>query len=354
MKRGTVSSHHRTDVGPPRDEGELELLLTTPSPRLIQDVASIDGDILVLGAGGKMGPSLCGLAAQAMRAAGTQSRVVAVSRFSDAAVRGDLESRGVRTVVADLLDDEQLSGLPDAPNIIYMAGRKFGTLGQEHHTWAMNAYVPARVGRRYRHARIVVFSSGNLYPFVDPGSGGVTEATAPAPVGEYAQSCLARERAFEHVSSVHGTHVAIFRLNYAVDMRYGVLSDIGRTLMRREPVSLAVPAFNAVWQGDANEYAIRALGYCASPPTVLNATGPETISVRWAAERLAERLGVEPEFVDAGPQTALVANASVIHSLLGYPLVTLHQMIDWTAAWLAAGGPLWDRPTKFHIRNGGY
>lgn len=342
-----------TERGPMSEE-ELEQILGTPSPRLLDDARRIEGDIVVLGAGGKMGPSLCMLAANALREAGSSARVVAVSRFTDTGVPERLERCGVRVHTAELLDDDALAAIPDAPNVIYMAGRKFGTSGQEHLTWAMNAYLPGRVARRFQESRIMVFSTGNIYPFVPVGSGGALETTPLAPAGEYAQSCLARERAFENVSRDAGTKMVLFRLNYAVDLRYGVISDIGRAVMKNETIPLTVPAFNAIWQGDANECAIRSLLLCDSPPRVLNVTGPETISVRWLAGELAHRLGTDVSFGESGPETALIANAAQAHRLFGYPAVTLPRMVDWTAEWLRAGLPLWEKPTKYYVRSGGY
>ena len=343
-----------TDTRCPADEAELERLLTAPSDRLVEDMRRLDGDVLVLGAGGKMGPSLCVLAANALRAADSDARVIAVSRFSDAAVRDRLSAAGVQTHAAELLDDGDLASVPDAPNVIYMAGRKFGTAGEEHLTWAMNGYLPGRVVRRFASSRIVAFSTGNVYPFVPVGSGGANERTLPAPVGEYAQSCLARERAFENGSDLAGTQIVLFRLNYAVDLRYGVLSDVARAIMDGADVPLEVPAFNAIWQGDANEYALRALLRCASPPLVLNVTGPETISVAWAARELADRLGRTVRFGSEGPATALLSNAARAHAVFGYPLIPLGRMLDWTADWIAHGGLLWDKPTKFSVRHGAY
>ena len=341
-------------VAGPTTDNALDALLSTPSLRLIDDARHIQGDLVVLGAGGKMGPSLCMLAANALQRAGNPSTVTAVSRFSDAEVRRRLEAAGVRTHEADLLNDDELASVPDAPNVMYMAGRKFETSGEEHLTWAMNSYLPGRVARRYRSSRIVVFSTGNVYPFVPVGSGGADERTPLAPIGEYAQSCLARERMFENASRLSDTKVVLFRLNYAVALRYGVLTDLASAIVRGEEIPLSVPAFNAIWQTDANEYAIRSLLRCESPPRVLNATGPETISVRWVAESLARRLETTVRFGDPGPDTALLANASAAHRLFGYPEVALERMIDWTAGWLLAGGTVWDKPTKFHVRHGAY
>ncbi|MBD2868720.1 NAD-dependent epimerase/dehydratase family protein [Paenibacillus arenilitoris] len=331
---------------------ELEARLAEPSERLIADLRSIEGDILVLGVGGKMGPSLAGLAANAIREGGLNKRVIGVSRFTNEEARRELAEAGVETVSCDLLNEEELAKLPRAENVIYMAGNKFGTTGREHFTWAMNAYLPGRVAEKYKDSRIVVFSSGNVYPLSPVGGGGVDESVSPEPLGEYAQSCLGRERVFEYFSRKNGTPMAIYRLNYAIDLRYGVLLELARSVRDGRPVDLAMGHANVIWQGDANEMALRCLTQCSSPPRTINVTGPETMSIRWAAGELAKRLGREALFAGEEQETALLSNASKSHQLFGYPRVSLLQMIDWVADWVKADGPTWNKPTHFQERKG--
>lgn len=331
---------------------ELERKLSEPTEELIRDLAAVDGDLMILGVGGKMGPSLAKLAARAVREGGLAKRVFGVSRFSDASVRVDLEQSGVETISCDLLDEDELRRLPDSANVIYMVGYKFGTTGREHLAWAMNTYLPGRVAEKYRDSRIVVFSSGNVYPFMPTASGGADEDVAPEPIGEYAQSCLGRERIFTYHSLKYGTPMLIYRLNYAIDMRYGVLLEIARSVYEERPIDLTMGFANVIWQGDANAIALRSLTACASPPAVLNVTGPETMSVRWAAKQFAKRFGKEPVFVGTEADTALLSNAAQAFRRFGYPRVSLLQMIDWIAEWVASGGPTWDKPTHFQERKG--
>ncbi|WP_274364568.1 NAD-dependent epimerase/dehydratase family protein [Paenibacillus thermotolerans] len=331
---------------------ELEAKLAEPSPQCITDLAAIDGDIIVLGVGGKMGPSLARLASQAIQQSGKRKRVIGVSRFSSVEARRDLEEAGVETIVCDLLNDAELQQLPEAPNVIYMAGNKFGTTGNEHFTWAMNSYLPGRVAEKYRNSKIVVFSSGNVYPLTPVALGGVTESVPPGPIGEYAQSCLGRERIFEYHAHKYGTKMAIFRLNYAIDLRYGVLLEIARSVFEGKEIDLTMGHANVIWQGDANEMALRCLNVCSYPPNVVNVTGPETMSVRWAASEFAKRLGKEAKFKGSEAETALLSNASKSHQLFGYPRVSLLQMIDWTADWVQSGGETLNKPTHFQQREG--
>jgi nucleoside-diphosphate-sugar epimerase len=331
---------------------ELEAKLAEPSDHLLRDLEKIDGDILVLGVGGKMGPSLAKLAKNGIRKAGLNKRVIGVSRFSNEEARRDLEQAGIETISCDLLNDAELQRLPDIRNVIYMAGNKFGTTGNEHFTWAMNAYLPGRVAEKYRESRIVVFSSGNVYPFSPVGLGGVDESVLPEPIGEYAQSTLGRERIFEHFSHKYGTPMVMFRLNYAIDMRYGVLLEIAKAVYEQRPIDLTMGHANVIWQGDANEMAIRCLTVCTSPPQIINVTGPETMSVRWAAGEFAKKFGKEAIFEGTESETALLSNASKSHQLFGYPRVSLRQMIDWVAGWVQSGGTTWNKPTHFQERKG--
>ncbi|CAH1191870.1 MULTISPECIES: NAD-dependent epimerase/dehydratase family protein [Paenibacillus] len=331
---------------------ELEAKLSEASDRLISDLHKVDGDLLILGAGGKMGPSLAKLAAQAIKAGGMNKKVTAVSRFQDQEVKNDLESAGVKTISCDLLDDQELMQLPSADNVIYMAGNKFGTTGREHYTWAMNAYLPGRVATKYKDSRIVVFSSGNVYPFSPVGLGGVDESVTPEPLGEYAQSTLGRERIFEYFSHKYGTPMLLYRLNYAIDLRYGVLLEIARKVHEGKSVPLAMGHANVIWQGDANEIALRSLLKCQSPPEILNVTGPETMSVRWAAQQFAQRFGLAASFEGSESETALLSNAAKAFREFGYPRVGLLEMIDLIAEWVASGGHTWNKPTHFSERKG--
>jgi len=331
---------------------ELELKLAQPSEALINDLAKVEGDIVILGVGGKMGPSMARLAANAIREGGLSKRVIGVSRFSNAEAKLELEAAGVETISCDLLNDEQLKSLPNFDNVIYMAGNKFGTTGNEHFTWAMNTYLPGRVAEKYKDSRIVVFSSGNIYPFTPVSSGGANEAVNPEPLGEYAQSCLGRERIFEYHSHKYGTPMVMYRLNYAIDMRYGVLLELAKAINEGRAINLSMGFANVIWQGDANSMALRCLTECSSPPSIVNITGPETMSIRWAANEFAKRIGKEALFEGTESETALLNNASKSHQLFGYPSVSLLQMIDWTAEWVQQGGATWNKPTHFQERKG--
>jgi len=337
---------------PIASETELEDLLASPNEADRAALRALDGDLLILGAGGKMGPSLARRARRAADEAGVSKRITAVSRFSDRAAEKLIQDAGIETIRADLLDFDRLARLPEARNAIFMAGRKFGSAGARHLTWAANAYLPARIAERYRDSRIVAFSSGNVYPLVPVAGGGATEETPPAPIGEYAQSVLARERMFEFFSGRHGTRVCLLRLNYAVDLRYGVLLDIGTRVWQSRPVDVSMGYVNAIWQGDANSVCLRSFALCDSPPAVLNLTGPELLSVREVAGRFGELLGRPPVFAGQEADTALLNNAARCHRLFGTPSVSADTAIAWTADWIRAGGPTWDKPTHFETRDG--
>ncbi|MDR1531221.1 MAG: NAD-dependent epimerase/dehydratase family protein [Clostridiales bacterium] len=335
-------------------EERLESLLNTPTDALIRDAAKIEGDILVLGAGGKMGPTVCMTAKKAIDEAGITKRVIAVSRFSDSKTKERLLGCGIELIEADLLDTKALYALPDVKNVIYMAGRKFGTNGEEWKTWSMNAALPAFVADKYRNSNILVFSSGNIYPPVAAACGGCSENNPAAPRGEYAMSCLARERAFEYAARAFGTKILLYRLNYAVDLRYGVLCDIAENLAAGKPINLNTACFNVIWQGTAAEIAIRGLLYCESPAFTLNVTGPETISVEHAARRMAEILGVEPLFEGEPQPEAYLSNSGLMVSLFGYPAVSAETMLTWQAEWFRDGGRRLGKPTHFEERGGVY
>jgi nucleoside-diphosphate-sugar epimerase len=329
----------------------LEEELSCPTEADCAFLRSLPGDILILGAAGKMGPSLARRARRAADLAGNGRRVFAVSRFASRAARDLLESWGIETIACDLLDRAQLASLPDCPNILFLAGRKFGSRDNTPLTWATNVLLPAWTAERFAASRIVVLSSGNVYPLVSQPA---DEATPPAPIGEYAQSVLGRERVFEYFSGLHSTPVALLRLNYAIDLRYGVLLDIGQRVFARRPVPLAMRAVNVIWQGDANSIVLRALGLAASPPLVLNVTGPQSLSMRWIAGRFAERFGIAAQFEGVESDTALLSDSSLSTRLLGAPPTSPEYMIDRVADWIRAGGPTLDKPTRFEVRDGAF
>lgn len=331
---------------------DVDKALTTPSEALIADLATLDGDLVVLGAAGKLGPSLVKLAVNAVREAGTGATVTAVSRFSTAGSAEDLEAAGARVVRADITDEQQLADLPDAANVVFLVGAKFGSDGNRAATWHTNTYLPGRVAARYAGSRIAALSTGNVYPLVDVGSGGCTERDEVDPVGEYAMSCLGRERVLEAVAARTGSTTAMIRLNYAVETRYGVLVDIAQQLLAGEPVDVTTGSVNLIWQGFANEVVLRALTRASAPPYVLNLTGTETLRVRDLAERLAERLGIEATFTGTEADTALLSNAAKCREEFGEPSLDLDALLDLTADWLAAGGPVHGKPTKFQRRDG--
>lgn len=337
------------------DEAALEERLATPSPTLVRDLARLDGDLLILGAGGKMGPSLCRLARRALDAAGrTDLAVHAVSRWSDPAAAQRLKDAGVAVVPFDLMaPDANLAELPDAGNVVFMIGAKFGSADSPSHAWAVNAALPDRVARRWSDARIAAFSTGNVYPLVPVSSGGCTETDPVGPVGEYAMSCLGRERIFAHAALTRGTRVATIRLNYAVDLRYGVLADIAAAVQAGEPVDVTTGHANLVWQGYANEVALRSLPHASSgEPFTLNLTGPETAPVRRLAHWFGEEFGKPPVIAGEEAPTALLSDASTCHALFGYPDVSLRTLVGWQAHWLRRGLALSGKPTKFQVRDG--
>jgi nucleoside-diphosphate-sugar epimerase len=335
-----------------RDVEHLDELLSEPTPAAIDAVARADGDLIVLGVAGKMGPTLARMARRAMDAAGVERRVIGVARFSSPDQQRALEVGGVETIRCDLLDESAVAALPDASNIVYMAGRKFGSTGDEALTWALNTHLPAVVCRRYRTSRIVAFSTGNVYGLTPHGRGGSREEEAPAPIGEYAMSCLGRERMFEYFSRAHGTPVAIARLNYAAEMRYGVLVDLAHRVSCGEPIDLSMGYFNVIWQGDANAMALAALGRASTPPAVINIAGPEELSVRHVSTEIARRLGVEPRFTGVEAEDALLSNGARGWQLLGHPRVDALQLLEWTVDWVRRGGATLGKPTHLESRAG--
>jgi len=335
-----------------QSDAELDDLLTTPSREDIEFFRKLEGDLIIVGVGGKIGPSLACRAGRAAQAAGTKIRIIGTDVHCEDLDADRFEAAGVEILCVDLLDPASFATLPDARNVIFMAGRKFGSTGKESLTWAMNVHVPALIAARYRSSRIVVFSSGNIYPFLPVMTGGATEETAPAPIGEYAQSVLGRERMFEYFSARHGTQVTLLRLNYAIDLRYGVLVDIGRKVFEGRSVDVAAGAANVIWQGDVNSVALRCLAHCQSPPFILNLTGPETLSIRAVAKRFGEIFGKEPILEGQEAPTALLNNAARCFRLFGYPSVTADQMIEWSAHWIKTGGTNLGKPTHFEARDG--
>jgi nucleoside-diphosphate-sugar epimerase len=333
------------------DEPELEALLSRPSAADVAFARTLAGDVVVLGAGGKMGPSLARRVRRACDAAGTKDRVLGVARFSEPGLADALARDGIEPIACDLLDPAQVARLPRAPNVLYLVGRKFGSSGRPDLTWAQNVVVPSIVAPHFATSRIVVFSSGNVYPLVRPGGAGTTEQDPVAPVGEYAQTCVGRERVFEHASREHGTRCLFLRLFYAVDLRYGTLVDVARSVLSGEPVDLRASHVNAIWQGDANSYAFRGLSLCESPPLPLVVTGPESVSVQAVAELFGQRFGLPVRFTGT-PGLALLGDPAKCVSLLGEPEVELARLLDWVAAWVQQGGRSLGKPTHFEATDG--
>ena len=333
-----------------RDVVHLEDVMTTPSAALVETLQRVPGDILVLGVGGKMGPTLARLA----KRAAPGKRVIGVARFSEPGLRESLQRHGIECIAADLLSREQLAALPDAPNVVFMAGRKFGSSGSEWLTWAMNAHVPALVAERYAHSRIVAFSTACVYPFTDVRGPGASEsAPLTPPPGEYANSCVARERLFQHFSHALGTPGRLIRLSYAIDMRYGVLHDVARKLLARQPIDLAMGHANVIWQGDANDWALRALAHCTTPTSGLNVSGP-ALRIRDVAQGLASRLNIQPIFTGSEAATAWLVDIGEAQRLFGAPSVALDTLFDWTADWVARDMASLNKPTHYEARDGKY
>ena len=340
----------------PRTEAELDDLLSEPREATVEALRKVPGDVIVLGAGGKMGPTLARMAVRAAeRVGGTKRRrVIAVSRFSSRAAREELERHGVETVRCDLMDRDAVARLPEAPNVVYMAGQKFGTREAPSRTWMSNVVVPAICAERYAGARVVAFSTGNVYPLVPVSSGGAKETDATDPIGEYAASCVGRERIFEHFATTRATRVAIVRLNYAIDLRYGVLTDLATKILAGTPIPLAMGHVNVIWQGDANRAALELLPRAAAPPLVVNVTGSETLSVQRLATTLGRRLGRAPIFQGSERPDALLSDTARMRGLLGDPSMPVAMMLDWVAGWVGAGRPLLGKPTQFEQRDGAF
>ena len=331
---------------------ELEDLLSQPPDGVTQTLSRLEGDMIVLGVAGKMGPTLARMARRASETAGVRRRVIGVARFSDPRQQTELQAHGIETLRCDLLDEAAVAALPDAPNIVFMAGMKFGSTGQEALTWAMNCHLPAIVCKKYPRSRIVAFSTGNVYGLTSVAGGGSLEGDAPNPTGDYAMSCLGRERIFEHFSRRLGIPMAMIRLNYACELRYGVLVDIARRVWSGETVDCAMGHLNTIWQADANAMALQAFDHVASPPRVLNMTGPELLSVRDIATQLGALMNKRVTFSGSESPTALLANAALAQRLFGPPCVGAGQMVRWIADWVMRGGPSLGKPTHFESRDG--
>ena len=333
------------------DVEHLEDVMTTPNPQVVADFGGLDGDLIILGVGGKVGPTLARLANRAA----PDKRIIGVARFSDKGLRKKLAGWGVECLEADLLDRKRIEALPKPANVIFMAGRKFGSTGAEDLTWAMNAFVPAMVAEAFADSRIVAYSTGCVYPFVNVLHGGADEATpATPPPGAYANSCVAREQMFLYFSRIRKTMGRILRLNYAIDMRYGVLHDVGWRVFKGEPLNLAMGHVNVVWQGDANSMALRALAHCTLPTSPINVSGPEIISVRWLAHAFGKRFEKPPALTGSEAPDGWLINVGQAMRLFGYPQAPLERMIDWQADWIRRGMPSLGKDTHFDVRDGAF
>jgi nucleoside-diphosphate-sugar epimerase len=328
----------------------LDDLLARPTKALIDDLNKVDGDIMILGVAGKMGPTVAALAKAALPA----RRVIGVARFSDPQVKKWLEARGIETISCDLMDEAAIAALPKAPNIIFMAGRKFGAEGDLALTWAMNAYVPALVAQAFPKSRIVAFSTGCVYPFVPVTGGGATEDEPPNPPGEYAQSCVGRERMFEYFSQKLGTSGRLFRLNYAIDLRYGVLHDIASKVIQGQPIDITISHVNVIWQGDAAAQALRCLAHCDTPTSPINVSGHQILAVRELANKFGQRFGRAPVFTGTETPTAWLTDTALAVKLFGEPVVDIERQIGWTADWVARSMPSFGKPTKYEVADGRY
>lgn len=337
-----------------KNEEQLEEYLSRPTEETIEVFRKLDGDIIFLGIAGKIGPSLAGMAKRACDEAGVSKRIIGASRFGNAEEKRQIENLGIETIQGDLLDSNFISGLPKVKNVFFLAGMKFGSLENLSLTWAVNSFVPAMVAEHYKESRIVAFSTGCVYPLVTINSGGSLETDTPEPVGEYAQSCLGRERIFEFGSTKYKTPVVLIRLNYAVELRYGVLVDIAWKVKNNLPVDLSMGYFNAIWQGDANNYVLRSILQTESPAKILNITGVETISVREVAQKFGKLFNTKVNFVGNEAETALLSNSNKVFSMYGKPKVTTDEIIKWTAEWLKEEKKLLGKPTHFEVRDGKY
>jgi len=336
------------------NEAALEEFLSTPGPETIEMFSRTDGDIMFLGIGGKIGPTLAGMAIRACKAAGVTKQIYGVSLFKADQERKHIEEMGIQTIQGDLLDTDFLKSLPKVKHVFFLAGMKFGSEENISLTWAVNTYLPALVADHFKESNIVAFSTGCVYPLVSKETGGSLESDLPLPLGEYAQSCLGRERMFEYGSKLNQTRTCLIRLNYSVELRYGVLVDIAMKVKNREAIDLSMGYFNVIWQGDMNNMVLRSLEQCASPARILNITGEHILSVREVALEFGKLFKVEPEFVNEEAKTALLNNAGEAFRLFGRPEVSTKQMILWIANWLKEERAILDKPTHFEVRDGKY
>jgi nucleoside-diphosphate-sugar epimerase len=336
------------------DEEQLDELLSRPSSEVVKMFSQINGDIIILGVSGKIGPSLVRMAKRACDKSGVKKRIVGVAMFESIEQRNFIESFGIETIHGNLLDPIFLKSLPALENVFFLAGMKFGSLDNLSLTWAVNTFLPALVAEHFKNSRIVAFSTGCVYPLVPIKSGGSVESDMPEPVGEYAQSCLGRERMFEYGSNQYNTKVSLIRLNYSVELRYGVLVDIASKVKNGLPVDLAMGHFNVIWQGDLNDFVLRSVEQCARPAKVLNITGPDILSVRDVATEFGKIFGMKPKLVNKEAKTALLNNSSLAFSIFGSPKVSINQIILWTAAWIKEEKRLLGKPTHFEVRDGKY
>lgn len=333
---------------------QLEASLSEPTGAVVETLGRLEGDIVLLGVGGKIGPSLARMARRASDLAGVKRRIMGVSRFSGSRELADWHAHGIETIRCDLLDEAAVEQLPLTPNVIFLAGLKFGSTERAADTWAMNTYLPTVVCRKYRHSRIVAFSTGAVYGLTPVTGGGSRETDPPQPVGEYAASCLGRERMFEHFSHKWSIPVALIRLFYACELRYGVLVDLAQRILAGEPIDLAMGHFNIIWQGDSNAMTLLAFDRVTSPPLVLNVTGPERLGLREVSERIGNLLGREPKFSGTEQETTCLGNAANAHQWFGQPRVNADQLIEWVADWVRRGGDTLGKPTHFEVRDGKY
>jgi nucleoside-diphosphate-sugar epimerase len=352
LRGGIGLGHPATSLDAIRTVEDLEDWLSEPTPGVIETLGRLEGDLILLGVGGKMGPTLARMARRASAAAGVRRRVIGVARFSSPELAAQLQAQGVEAMRCDLLDPAQLDRLPDVPHVIHMTGMKFGSTGQEALTWGMNTFLPGMVSQKYRHARIVAFSTGNVYGLSPAVHGGSLESDPLNPQGDYAMSCVGRERVLEHFSRTLGIPMALIRLNYATELRYGVLVDLAQRVLAGQPIDLAMGAFNAIWQADANAMTLQAFDHVASPPFVLNVAGPELLSVRRIAEGYGHLFNQAVTFTGREAADALLSNGQLGHGLFGYPRVGVQQMMRWIADWLQRGGPTLGKPTHFEVRDG--
>lgn len=336
------------------NEKQLEMLLSQPNEATVDMFKRVDGDIIFLGIAGKIGPSLAHMAKRASEMAGVSKRIIGVSRFSNQGEQAYIEGLGIETIKGDLLDESFLQSLPKVKNVFFLAGMKFGSEENLSLTWAMNSFLPGLVGKHFKDSRIVAYSTGCVYPLVQISSGGSTENDRPQAVGEYAQSCLGRERMFEYGSTAHNTPVALIRLNYAVEPRYGVLVDIATKVKENLPVDLSMGYFNVIWQGDANNMVLRSLEQTSIPANIINITGKETLSVRGVVGEFAKVFGVDPLLEGKEANTALLSNPDKSHELFGDPEVPVDKVIQWTAHWVANNKKTLGKPTHFEVRDGKY